>query len=146
VLTLPGKYLLAFVNALLCFGGVILYYFFARHEYFKQNWDSKINYNETLYPPAFAFVNGYNDAAMANVLGSQILCTYPSYNESNFCNGTAFNTTTTKLMDSPYGNLDAHIFNSTLLNVSSQTYNALSSTISLQLAMNCKYSYKTWCT
>jgi hypothetical protein len=112
--------------------------------YGRPLWESQVVYNETLIPPAFAFLGGgtYVDAAMAAFTGGGTVCTFPQYadNSSADCPAAFSDEQSTLHINSGiYGDLDAYIFDPRELPAGKNSYTALSDRVLLRVNMNCKY-------
>ncbi|KAJ6115718.1 hypothetical protein N7523_006135 [Penicillium sp. IBT 18751x] len=131
----------ALPNAALCFALVIAYLrAYAIPQYYEAEWEYGVEYNESLTPPGFAFVGGYDDAAMANFAGGNVTCTFPSWvsNSSNDCPPEAFNSTQQKILTNSdiYGILDAYVFDSKHLASGKNVSTELADRLLLQIKVN----------
>ena len=132
------------LNAMLCFFFVVLYFrVHAIKTFFSPTWESTINYNETLFPPAFAFASGggFTDSALAK-FKYFTKCTFPLHVEtgSNDCPTAAFNSSDISLFanSSAYGHINARIFDPRELQ-SNNNYTDLSDRVLLQVSLSCMY-------
>ncbi|KAI1623189.1 hypothetical protein EDD37DRAFT_610501 [Exophiala viscosa] len=101
-------------------------------------WESHIDYNESIFPPTFAFASGgdFVDTALASFAGGTTLCTFPQYSrtKSTDCPVADFNRTrqTLEIYSEAYGHLDAYIFNPHELQPNNNTYVDLTNRVLLQ--------------
>jgi hypothetical protein len=135
----------AIANALLCFVFVNVYFRTnALSKYHQTEWGLQVDYNETLYPPAFAFASGgdFADDALAAFAGGANYCTFPHWvkDNSNDCPSQAFNSTSNILdiRSEAYGSLNAYIFDPRQLKEGKNTYNDLTNRVLLQTKLKCR--------
>ncbi|KAI1611951.1 hypothetical protein EDD36DRAFT_439843 [Exophiala viscosa] len=138
-----STYIATLANAFFCFSFVIIYLRAdAIPKYNTSEWESHIGYNDSLFPPAFAFASGgdFNDTALASFVGGTTLCTFPQYSKTNStgCPVAAFNRTrqTLDIRSEAYGHLDAYIFNPHELLPKNNTYVDLTDRVLLQVNVN----------
>jgi hypothetical protein len=122
----------AIANALLCFVFVNVYFRTnALSKYHQTEWGLQVDYNETLYPPAFAFASGgdFADDALAAFAGGANYCTFPHW------------VSTSNILDirsEAYGSLNAYIFDPRQLKEGKNTYNDLTNRVLLQTKLKCR--------
>jgi hypothetical protein len=145
MLILKALHYLGITNAVVCCLLVVIYIqSYARPKYFTPKWETSVQYNKTLYPPAFAYLGGgnYTDAALVDFVGTHLKCTFPTWKNdtSNDCPPAAFNDSQISLnVSSPtYQYMQSYIFDPRGLPTTRNNMSDLSQRVLLQVNVNCK--------
>lgn len=132
------------INAICCFGFVVLYFYVsALPRYNTPKWEVNVKYSAGLALPAFAFIGGYNDPAMAVFPGGPTNCSFPIWapNFANDCPHEVFPNETTDIhtISGVYGDLQAYVFDPNKLQSGKDLAVTQSDRLVLQVRVSCEF-------